>query len=377
MDSKNQKSDIMEMLQTINNNKGVVQTKNILKALNKMGMDWIKRTIHQSTIWQRIKTILVTMFILSALLSLSAPKGVDGKVKLDQIITYKTVEVQKSNINIKNVADESLKKKYEDYKKTDMIEVPKSSFVNEFKERGWFNAMFVYPISQLINIFGDIFTPTFSLVLLTSAIQIILIVINTASMKKQVLLNSVKEEVKVIKEKIKLSESKEEIKQYRKEIKQLYRKNKVHPFIQAIAPFLNLPIIFGIYYAAQRAYCLVSGTFMGASLAMSPVEGLRTGSTILVVIYFIMVGCYIFQSLFADILKRIYNKTHENKREVKTIGNIIMALFWVFIIVKVYWCWPITLSIYWLVSVLFTCVQIVINERYAIKHVLSNQKKIS
>ena len=66
MDSKNQKSDIMEMLQTINNNKGVVQTKNILKALNKMGMDWIKRTIHQSTIWQRIKTILVTMFILSA-----------------------------------------------------------------------------------------------------------------------------------------------------------------------------------------------------------------------------------------------------------------------------------------------------------------------
>ena len=116
---------------------------------------------------------------------------------------------------------------------------------------------------------------------------------------------------------------------------------------------------------------------MGASLAMSPVEGLRTGSTILVVIYFIMVGCYIFQSLFADILKRVYNKTHENKREVKTIGNIIMALFWVFIIVKVYWGWPITLSIYWLVSVLFTCVQIVINERYAIKHVLNNQKKIA
>lgn len=341
--------------------------KTILKGLNKMGMDWIKRTIHQSTIWQRIKSILIITFIFSAILSLSTPKSSDGKIKLDQVITYKTVEIQKQDINIKQVKDKEIRKKYKDYAKTDKITVEPSSIFTEFKERGWFNALVVWPLSQMINILADLTNPTFALLILTGAIQFIILIVNTIGVKKQLLLNKVKKEVKEIKNKIKESDDKAEIKKYRKEIRCLYRKNRVHPYLQIVFNYINLPILFGIYYAVQRSYALITGTFLGVNLSISPKEGFQTGNHVITVIFIVMVACYCFQTVFNDILKRIYNASHEDKREVKTIVNYITAFFWVYIVVRLYYKFPASMSIYWTVTVLFMCIQALVNEHYIIK----------
>lgn len=359
-------------------NYSVERIKTILKGLNKMGMDWIKRTIHQSTIWQRIKTILIITFIFSAVLSLSAPKGSDGKIKLDQVITYKTVEVTKQDINVKDIKDRNLAKEYKEYKKTDKITIKPSNIVTEFKERGWFNALVVWPLAQLINILSDLTNPTFSLIILTACIQLIILTINTIGTKKQLVLKKIKEQVKEIKEKIKVSEDKAEIKTYRKEIRKLYRTNRVHPYLQIVFNYINLPILFGIYYAVQRSYALIVGTFLGTNLSISPQEGFQSGETIIIIIFGIMVGTYCFQTVFGDILKRIYNMRHKDKKEVKTIVNHLTSFFWVYIIVRLYYKFPTSLSIYWTVTVIFGCIQIYINNYYVNKYrAINDQKRTS
>lgn len=356
-------------------NYSVERIKTILKGLNKMGMDWIKRTIHQSTIWQRIKTILIITFIFSAVLSLSAPKGSDGKIKLDQVITYKTVEVTKQDINIKDIKDKNLAKEYKKYNKNDKITIKPSNVVAEFKERGWFNALVVWPLAQMMNILSDLTNPTFSLIILTACIQLIILTINTIGTKKQLVLIKVKEQVKEIKEKIKVSEDKAEIKTYRREIRKLYRANRVHPYLQIVFNYINLPILFGIYYAVQRSYSLIVGTFLGTSLSISPQEGFKTGDSISIAIFSIMVGTYCFQTVFGDILKRIYNARHKDKKEVKTIVNHLTSFFWVYIVVRLYYKFPTSLSIYWTVTVIFGCIQIYINNYYVNKY--RSQNKIN
>ena len=357
-------------------NYSVERVKTILKGLNKMGMDWIKRTIHQSTIWQRIKTILIIAFIFSAILSLSAPKGSDGKIKLDQVITYKTVEVTKQDINIKDIKDKELAKKYKQYSKKDKIVIAPSSITTEFKDRGWFNALVVWPLAQMINILSDLTNPTFSLIILTACIQLVILIINTIGTKKQLVLKKVKEQVKEIKEKIKASKDKTEIKTYRKQIRKLYRENRVHPYLQIVFNYINLPILFGIYYAVQRSYELITGTFFGTNLSISPQEGFKSGQTLIIIIFGIMVGAYCFQTVFGDILKRIYNATHEDKKEIKTIANHITSFFWVYIVVRLYYKFPASLSIYWTVTVIFGCLQIYINNYYVNKYrAINNTQK--
>lgn len=357
------KDEIMDVLKLINNNENIVKTKNILKALNKMGMDWIKRTIRQSTIMQRIKVILITMFILQAFLSLEAPKGPDGKIRLDQIVTFQTVEINREDVNIDFISEEELSENFNYQEGDEKIIVPPSNIIKEFKKDGWFNALIVWPLSQFLNLVASITSPVLSLVILTGIFQAFLLVINTKSFKKRMLYNKVKPKVKAIKETLKQTTDKKEIRKLKKDIRNIYKENHLHPKIQAVSGYLNLPLLFGVYYAVQRAYGVIFGNFMGAPLNLSPHEGFQIGNLIIVAIYCLMAFSQFFQSSLNDILNRIYNLHAKHKKEVKTIANIAMTFLWTAFIVRIYWNWPITLSFYWLVTSCFSCTQILINHK--------------
>lgn len=372
-EGKKETPDLMESLRILNNSRKVVKTKNILKALNKMGMDWIKRTLHQSTILQKLKAIIITLFIVNALLSVSAPKGPDGKIKADQIITDKIVEVNKSDVNVKNISDKDLKLDYAKLPKDAKIKVYPTSVGEEFKKRGWFNAFIILPVAQFINFISEIINPTFAIILLTSILQIFIMFLNTKSFKKQILLQKVNEEVKKIKDKIKECEDKKQIRIYRKEIRQLYKKNKLHPKLQAFSSFANLPFLFGVYYAIQRAYGIIFGTCLGTNFSMSVHNGFDKKIPVIIIVYILMGFFQLLQSNLNDILKRIYNLKAKNKKEVNTFANTFSSIFWTLIIVRIYWNWPVSLSFYWMITAMFGCIQICINHKLANEYIAEKE----
>ena len=74
------------------------------------------------------KILFLCGFVLMGLAGCSAPRGTDGKTKVDQIIASEKIEIPKSQVNTTEIGDETLKKEYGKLKDSDTITIEPTGF---------------------------------------------------------------------------------------------------------------------------------------------------------------------------------------------------------------------------------------------------------
>ena len=92
------------------------------------------------------------------------------------------------------------------------------------------------------------------------------------------------------------------------EMQNIYQKYDIHPFGSMLITFIQLPIMMGMYYATMRSVSVVSGSFMGISLAGTPLDGFKAFDIAYISIYVLMVIFYIVSMKLPQWLKKWQDK---------------------------------------------------------------------
>lgn len=319
------------------------------------------------------KFLAVVMIMVFILTGCSNPRGQNGKTYVNSIIAVKDSTVKRSEIDIPS--DKKIQKLYKDLKPNDTIKIKKTTFSQAVNE-GWFNGIIVWPIAQLINIAASFTDAGMGIIITTFLIQLLIFLVSLKSQVATQKMQALQPEIDRINAKFAGKSDDRSKMQKAQEMQAIYSKHKINPLGTLITTFIQFPVIFGMYYATMRAFAVVSGTFYGIDLTMTPIEGFKSGSYWHVVIFVLMV---IFQvlSFKMPMWLQAIRKKRQNVKEKKyaepakkggMMGSMNMVMYMTtamitFLAIN----WPLAMSFYWLVNSIFRVIQNIVIHKFFIK----------
>ncbi len=308
------------------------------------------------------KILFLCGFVLMGLAGCSAPRGTDGKTKVDQIIASEKIEIPKSQVNTTEIGDETLKKEYGKLKDSDTITIEPTGFGATLSQ-SWFDGLIVWPIAQLINVFASWTDAGVGIILATLLIQLVVFAFTYKSQLASQRMQEIQPELTRIQNKYKDKTDDRSRMLMAQETQKIYQKYDIHPFGTILVTFIQLPIMMGMYYATMRASAVVYGSFLGMSLSETPIEAFKslgTGSVQWgpIIIYLLMIVMQIVSLKLPQWLKKYDDKKNgvrrkkylkENDNPMASTMNMTMY-FTTAMIAFMYLSWPIATSFYWFVS---------------------------
>ena len=308
------------------------------------------------------KVLFLCGFVLMGLAGCSAPRGTDGKTKVDQIIASETIEIPKSQVNTTEISDEKQKSEYNKLKDDEVITIPATGF-GETLSQSWFDGLIVWPIAQLINVFSGWTDAGIGIILTTLLIQLIVFAFTYKSQMASQRMQEIQPELTRIQNKYKDKTDDRSRMLMAQETQKLYQKYDIHPFGTILVTFIQLPIMMGMYYATMRASAVVYGSFLGMSLSETPIEAFKSlGSGSVqwgpIIIYLLMIVMQIVSLKLPQWMKKYDDKKNnvrkkkylkENDNPMTSTMNMTMY-FTTAMIAFMYLSWPIAMSFYWFVS---------------------------
>ena len=330
------------------------------------------------------KILFLCGFVLMGLAGCSAPRGTDGKTKVDQIIASEKIEIPKSQVNTTEIGDETLKKEYGKLKDSDTITIEPTGFGATLSQ-SWFDGLIVWPIAQLINVFASWTDAGVGIILATLLIQLVVFAFTYKSQLASQRMQEIQPELTRIQNKYKDKTDDRSRMLMAQETQKIYQKYDIHPFGTILVTFIQLPIMMGMYYATMRASAVVYGSFLGMSLSETPIEAFKslgTGSVQWgpIIIYLLMIVMQIVSLKLPQWLKKYDDKKNgvrrkkylkENDNPMASTMNMTMY-FTTAMIAFMYLSWPIAMSFYWFVS---SCVRSLMQQYMHFVLMKKQQKK--
>ena len=185
------------------------------------------------------------------------------------------------------------------------------------------------------------------------------------------IINDLYDVTKYIKNKYKDKTDERSKMQMAQEMQNIYQKYDIHPFGSMLITFIQLPIMMGMYYATMRSVSVVSGSFMGISLAGTPLDGFKAFDIAYISIYVLMVIFYIVSMKLPQWLKKWQDKKDNVKvkkyaqEETNPMANSMnMSMYFMTAMICImYISWPMAMSFYWLVSsVIRVCQSLILHK---------------
>lgn len=226
---------------------------------------------------------------------------------------------------------------------------------NEFRaQEGFFQTLLVFPLTKILNFIiantGSVFIGVAVLTFLVHAIVLLVTwKSNVATLKMQQL----QPELKKIQEKYADRTDQQARLAMGAEMQALYQKNKVNPFASMLTMFLQLPIIFSIYYAVNRSERVMTGSFLGVNLAKTPMEGIVAFELPYILIFVVMMLLQVASMYIPTYLSERRAKikaAKEHRRYVKQPNPMKMMMPMMIIVLFFSVSWPSAMSIYWSIS---------------------------
>lgn len=306
---------------------------------------------------RKYKILLLCLFVGLTLTACSNPRGSDGKTKADQIISYEEVTIDKAQVNIDEISDETLKEQYES-ESGDTITIQPTSWSSAWKN-GWFDGLIVWPIAQLINWFASFTDAGWGIILATLLIQLLIYLLTYKSQLSQQRMQEIQPELQRIQDKYAGKNDDRSKMLMAQEMQKLYTENDIHPFGSILVMFIQLPVMMGMFYATMRAVTTVYGSFMGISLAGTPLEGFQHLQWGPIAVYVLMIVMQIVSLQLPKWMTKWSEKKNPHKKKKKQpekqggmMSNTMNMTMYMTtaLIAFMYISWPMAMSFYWLVS---------------------------
>ncbi len=229
-----------------------------------------------------------------------------------------------------------------------------TSFSDMWDTEGFFSAIFVYPLSQLINWLTPYTNVGIAILLVSVTINGLLLLLtfkqNIGLQKMQALQPQLERIQRKYEGK---TDQASQMRMYQ-ETQNLYKKNDIHPFSAMVVTFIQFPIIIAMYHAVQRSYAVAYGTFLGISLDTTPLSGITSGQWTFLFVYIAMIICQAGNILLPMYLnkRRAMKEADRHHRPYKPTKNPMgNSMYFMIILISVIAInWPTAMSIYWTIS---------------------------
>jgi len=225
-----------------------------------------------------------------------------------------------------------------------------TTFQYMMSNEGIFAAIFVYPLAKIINFLVPRTNILVAIAVVAIGVHTLITLLtwksNIATQKMQL----IQPELAKIQKKYEGKDDQVSRMKMSQEMQALYQKNDINPMSSFVTMFIQFPVLIAMYHAVQRSEYVANGTFMGLSLAKTPLQGLQEGNYGYMIIFLLMMLLYIVTMKVPTYLseKRAKAKAEKQHRRYEKTANpmassmYFMVIFFGVLLIN----WPTAMSFY-------------------------------
>ena len=234
-----------------------------------------------------------------------------------------------------------------------------TTFGEIFQTENWFSALFVWPLSWVLNKLAPVITVGGAIAIVTVVVNGLLAVFTLKSQMGMQRMQMLQPELNKIQRKYEGRDDQASKMRMAQEQQQLMRKYNVNPGSMMLVQFVQLPIIMAMFMAIQRAEAVVNGTFLGMNLQVKPSEafGLLFKGDLSGLPYIILFLLMAVTQVVLVLLPMYFQKKkaaaeaakHHRKPESTNNQNIMMQMYMIVMVLAFGLMWQSGMSLFWFI----------------------------
>ena len=234
-----------------------------------------------------------------------------------------------------------------------------TTFGDIFQSENWFNALFVWPLSWVLNHLAPIITVGGAIAVVTAVVNGLLAVFKLKSQMGMQRMQMLQPELNKIQRKYEGRDDQASKMRMAQEQQQLMKKYDVNPGSMMLVQFIQLPIIMAMFMAIQRAEAVVNGTFLGMNLQVKPSEafGLLFKGDLSGLPYIILFLLMAVTQVILVLLPMYFQKKkaaaeaekHHRKPEPTNNQNVMMQMYMIVMVLAFGLMWQSGMSLFWFI----------------------------
>lgn len=234
-----------------------------------------------------------------------------------------------------------------------------TTFSEIFQTENWFSALFVWPLSWVLNKLAPVITVGGAIAIVTVVVNGLLAVFTLKSQMGMQRMQMLQPELNKIQRKYEGRDDQASKMRMAQEQQQLMRKYNVNPGSMMLVQFVQLPIIMAMFMAIQRAEAVVNGTFLGMNLQVKPSEafGLLFKGDLSGLPYIILFLLMAITQVVLVLLPIYFQKKkaaaeaakHHRKPEPTNNQNIMMQMYMIVMVLAFGLMWQSGMSLFWFI----------------------------
>ena len=234
-----------------------------------------------------------------------------------------------------------------------------TTFGDIFQTENWFNALFVWPLSWVLNHLAPIISVGGAIAVVTAVVNGLLAVFTLKSQMGMQRMQMLQPELNKIQRKYEGRDDQASKMRMAQEQQQLMKKYDVNPGSMMLVQFIQLPIIMAMFMAIQRAEAIVNGTFLGMNLQVKPSEafGLLFKGDLSGLPYIILFLLMAITQVVLVLLPMYFQKKkaaaeaakHHRKPEATNNQNMMMQMYMIVMVLAFGLMWQSGMSLFWFI----------------------------
>ena len=234
-----------------------------------------------------------------------------------------------------------------------------TTFGEIFQTENWFNALFVWPLSWVLNKLAPVITVGGAIAIVTAVVNGLLAVFTLKSQMGMQRMQMLQPELNKIQRKYEGRDDQASKMRMAQEQQQLMKKYDVNPGSMMLVQFIQLPIIMAMFMAIQRAEAIVNGTFLGMNLQVKPSEafGLLFKGDLSGLPYIILFLLMAVTQVILVLLPMYFQKKkaaaeaekHHRKPEPTNNQNVMMQMYMIVMVLAFGLMWQSGMSLFWFI----------------------------
>ena len=229
-----------------------------------------------------------------------------------------------------------------------------TTFMEMFNSEDWFQALFVWPLAKIMDIIAPFVGVAGAIAAVTLGVNILTMLMTLKSTMAQQKMTALQPEIARIQKKYEGKKDEASRLKGAQEQQALYKKHDINPLSSILGAFVQFPVIFAIYHSVQRSAVVQSGSFLGLSLAQSPLDGMMNGQYLYIVLFIVMLVAQIGSMKLPNIIVNYKGKKEADKhfrkyeKTAQPGGNMMIYMMGGIMIMAI--SWPAAMTIYWTIS---------------------------
>ena len=242
------------------------------------------------------------------------------------------------------------------------------------KYGGFIEGLLVYPIAALLILLSTAFkvpgvAQVLAIVLGTFIIRFAVVLLTYKQTKAQQRMQLIQPKMMEINAKYEGMNDTNSKNRKAMEMMDLYKKYEINPLTSMLGMFITLPIFISMYGAVQASTTLREGEIFGVSLGQNLSTGILSWNWFAIVLFILMAVSQFLAMKVPTWVAKKKNKHHgnPNQKDPMTGTQNIMTYVMLFMIVFVGWMLPISMTIYWVSSSIFSILQTLLMQNVSSK----------